>query len=126
MEYRRAHIEDHRFTNQSTSDVGNSRYNLKRTRISVMPRSHNHFAPVDQGNIGPHLSGRPRCGFRDARVTWLAPFVITASSAISIDDGPPPMIRMSSGGRSSALRISQLCLIGNFAVSDPGNLGIEG
>ena len=126
IEYRRAHKDDQHPTNQSTKEVGKTRYNLKRTRISVKPRSHNHFAPMDQGSNGPHLSGNPRCGFRVARVTFFAPRVMAASCAISIEEGPPPTMRISFEGRSSADRISQLCLIGKVAVSDPSNFGIKG
>lgn len=61
-----------------------------------------------------------------ARVTFFAPLVMDASSAISIDEGPPPMIKILSSGKSSAERMSQLCLMGNVAVSDPSNFGMEG
>jgi hypothetical protein len=126
IEYRPAHQDDQRLTNQSTIGVGKVRYSLNRIRISVQLRSQSHFAPVANGSKGPHLSGRPRCGFRVARVTRCAPLVMVASCAMSMDEGPPPMMRISSSGRSSADLISQLCLMGNVAVSSPSNLGMKG
>ena len=126
MLYLRAHMYDQSPTNQSTKDAGNIRYSLNRTRISVRLRSHNHLAPKAQGRSGPHLSGRPRWGFLVANMTFFAPLVMAASSAMSMEEGPPPTMRISASGKSSDERISQLCLMGNVAVSIPSNFGMLG